>query len=56
MERKNSASRSIARLYATVPILWRRYVFSGRVDTRLVPPKYGDTSGVRGAAVERAEI
>jgi fructokinase/N-acetylglucosamine kinase len=41
---------NIARLYDTVPRLWRRYVFSDRVDTRLVPPKYGDSSGVRGAA------
>ena len=41
---------NIARLYDTVPRLWRRYVFSDRVDTRLVPPKFGDSSGVRGAA------
>ena len=41
---------NIARLYDTVPRLWPRYVFSDRVDTRLVPPKYGDSSGVRGAA------
>ena len=41
---------NIARLYDTVPRLWQRYVFSDRVDTRLVPPKYGDSSGVRGAA------
>lgn len=41
---------NIARLYDTVPKLWRRYVFSDRVDTRLVPPTFGDSSGVRGAA------
>jgi fructokinase/N-acetylglucosamine kinase len=41
---------NIARLYDTVPKLWRRYVFSDRVDTRLLPPKFGDSSGVRGAA------
>lgn len=41
---------NIERLYDTVPRLWPRYVFSDRVDTRLVPPKYGDSSGVRGAA------
>ena len=41
---------NIARLYDTVPRLWPRYVFSDRVDTRLVAPKYGDSSGVRGAA------
>jgi fructokinase len=41
---------NIRRLYDTVPRLWPRYVFSDRVDTRLVAPKYGDSSGVRGAA------
>ena len=41
---------NIARLYSNVPRLWGRYVFSDRVDTRLVPAKYGDSSGVRGAA------
>jgi fructokinase/N-acetylglucosamine kinase len=41
---------NIARLYDTVPRLWPRYVFSDRVDTKLVPPKFGDSSGVRGAA------
>ncbi|MCA1978489.1 MAG: ROK family protein [Thiobacillus sp.] len=41
---------NITRLYDTVPRLWRRYVFSDRVDTRLVPPRFGDSSGVRGAA------
>lgn len=37
-------------LYDRVPALLPRYVFSDRVDTRLVPPKHGDSSGVRGAA------
>jgi fructokinase len=41
---------NIARLYRNVPARWTRYVFSDRVDTRLVPPKHGDSSGVRGAA------
>jgi fructokinase/N-acetylglucosamine kinase len=41
---------NIARLYDSVPRLWPRYVFSDRIDTRLVPPKFGDSSGVRGAA------
>jgi fructokinase/N-acetylglucosamine kinase len=41
---------NIARLYDSVPRLWPRYVFSDRVDTKLVPPQYGDSSGVRGAA------
>jgi fructokinase len=41
---------NIARLYANVPRLWGRYVFSDRVDTALRPPVHGDSSGVRGAA------
>ncbi len=41
---------NIARLYGNVPRLWARHVFSDRVDTRLVPPRHGDSSGVRGAA------
>ncbi len=41
---------NIARLYGNVPKLWHQYVFSDRIDTRLVPPKHGDSSGVRGAA------
>jgi predicted NBD/HSP70 family sugar kinase len=41
---------NIARLYRNVPERWSRYVFSDRVDTRFVPPKHGDSSGVRGAA------
>lgn len=40
----------LARLYHNVPALWRQYVFSDRVDTRLVPALHGDASGVRGAA------
>lgn len=41
---------NIARLYESVPRLWGRYIFSDRVDTRLLAPKHGDSSGVRGAA------
>jgi len=40
----------VARLYEDVPKLWQRYVFSGQVATRLLPPRHGDASGVRGAA------
>ncbi len=40
----------IERLYQNVPRLWGNYVFSDRVDTRLLSPKHGDSSGVRGAA------
>lgn len=42
----------IALLYRRVPELWQRSIFSepGHIRTRLVPPKHGDSSGVRGAA------
>lgn len=41
---------NIERLYRNVPKLWLQYIFSDDVLTRLVPPRYGDSSGVRGAA------
>jgi predicted NBD/HSP70 family sugar kinase len=41
---------NIESLYEAVPGLWGEYVFSDKVQTRLLPPKYGDSSGVRGAA------
>jgi fructokinase len=41
---------NIEPLYERVPQLWAPYVFSDRVDTRLVPARHGDSSGVRGAA------
>ena len=41
---------SIGRLYDDVPRAWSPYVFSDRVETELLPPKFGDSSGVRGAA------
>jgi fructokinase len=41
---------NLAVLYDAVPQRWGRYVFSDRVDTRLVPAQHGDSSGVRGAA------
>lgn len=37
-------------LYASVPERWKKWVFSDRVETRLVSPTFGDSSGVRGAA------
>jgi fructokinase len=40
----------IAALYDGVPIRWGRYVFSDTIVTKLVPPRWGDSSGVRGAA------
>jgi fructokinase len=40
----------ISQLYQNVPDLWGPWVFSDTVVTRLVPPRHGDASGVRGAA------
>jgi len=40
----------IERLYRNVPLLWGDYVFSDRVETPLLRPRFGDASGVRGAA------
>lgn len=41
---------NIARLYSDVPARWGDYVFSDCVNTRLLAPLHGDSSGVRGAA------
>lgn len=42
---------NVSRLYDNVPRIWGRYVFStDQVATRLLPPRHGDSSGVRGAA------
>jgi len=41
---------NIAMLYEKVPQYWHDYVFSDRCVTKLLPAKYGDSSGVRGAA------
>jgi fructokinase len=41
---------NITRLHRNVPIIWRRYVFSDAVETKLVAAQHGDSSGVRGAA------
>ena len=40
----------IERIYAAVPAVLNRWVFSDRVVTRIVPAAFGDASGVRGAA------
>ena len=39
-------------LYRRVPEIWQRSIFSepGHIRTRLLPPRHGDSSGVRGAA------
>ena len=41
---------NIDRWYESVPRLWEGFVFSDRIDTRLVRASHGDSSGVRGAA------
>jgi len=41
---------NIEALYDRVPAEWNRWVFSDRVDTKLVRARHGDSSGVRGAA------
>lgn len=40
----------VKRLYAEVAKRLPKYVFGGEAETPLVPAKYGDSSGVRGAA------
>jgi fructokinase len=40
----------LGRLYENVPRLWQKYGFSDRLDTPLLAPFHGDSSGVRGAA------
>jgi fructokinase len=41
---------NVERLYDAIPKLWGAWIFSDRVDTRLVRNAHGDSSGVRGAA------
>ncbi len=41
---------NVQRLYKNVPSIWGNYVFSDVVLNRMVPPMFGDSSGVRGAA------
>ncbi len=41
----------VARLYEAVPGRLGRYVFSDHIATPIVPPRHGDASGVRGAAL-----
>lgn len=41
---------NIDRIYDNVPPLLNKYVISDSVATKLVKAKYGDSSGVRGAA------
>jgi fructokinase len=41
---------NLDQLYIEVPQLWGEHVFSDHVATRLLKNRYGDSSGVRGAA------
>lgn len=41
---------NIEQIYAQVPLLWQQWVFSERVETHLLRARFGDSSGVRGAA------
>lgn len=42
---------NVASLYEEVPAIWDEFVFSDPISTKLVAPKFGDSSGVRGAAM-----
>lgn len=42
---------NITEIYQEVPAIWDQWIFNNETaNTVLVPPKYGDASGVRGAA------
>lgn len=41
---------NIQSLYSSVPALWKGAIFSDTIATRLLPARFGDSSGVRGAA------
>ena len=41
---------NVESLYTQIPQLWKRYIFSDHVATRLARNAHGDSSGVRGAA------
>jgi predicted NBD/HSP70 family sugar kinase len=41
---------NLSRLYANLPPLIAEHIFSDGLATRIVPPRFGDSSGVRGAA------
>ncbi|MBF0178559.1 MAG: ROK family protein [Magnetococcales bacterium] len=41
---------NLTRLYRNVPDRWRRHIFCDHPVTRLVQARFGDSSGVRGAA------
>jgi fructokinase len=41
---------NLQRLYHNLPGLIREHIFGDGLATRIVPPRFGDSSGVRGAA------
>tara|TARA_A100001011_G_C14226755_1_gene806945 strand:+ start:123 stop:1028 length:906 start_codon:yes stop_codon:yes gene_type:complete len=41
---------NINRLYSDIPNIWNNWIFSDECKTKLLKPKFGDSSGVRGAA------
>lgn len=41
---------NLGRLYQNLPTRIRPYIFGDGLATRIVPPRFGDSSGVRGAA------
>jgi len=41
---------NVERLYNNVPAIWSDYIFSDTALTTLLAPRFGDSSGVRGAA------
>ena len=41
---------NVTEIYERAPAIVARYMFSDIYETRIVPAKYGDSSGVRGAA------
>ena len=41
---------NVGRIYKNIPLLLEEYVFSDHCDTPILKAKYGDSSGVRGAA------
>jgi fructokinase len=41
---------NVTALYDRVPAIWDEFVFSDPITTQLVAPRFGDSSGVRGAA------
>jgi fructokinase len=41
---------NVDQIYKIVPQMWGDYVYADDVRTKLVAPRHGDSSGVRGAA------